>query len=244
MFIDRFMEVIKIKATKDDTDAPISKDIEGKWEKLKKDTKGALKDRAEVILKETPKTELIPSTDKVIMVPGEDGPAANAIDLLTKIKEEGITGRDISADERRLVVTLLKNAGQTQDQISSLLQVSRTTITSDYRWLREQAAMQIAAMKSPEFAGDIWMTTHNLINNATQEKMSRTASSIQKDLIELLQSIGVVPRVPKTIKSLSLVGKLNASRRGFGKYMETIGDEKETVECVLDELMECIIKET
>ena len=238
------MEIIKIKFTKDDTDASISRDIESKWEKLKKDTKGALKDRAEVILKETPKAELIPSTEKVVMLQDGDGPAANAVDLLVAIKDHKITGKDISADERRLVVTVLKNAGQTQDQISSLLKVARSTITADYKLLREKAAMQIAAMGSPEFAGDIWMTSHNLISKATQEKMYRTASSIMKDMYELLQSIGVVPRVPKTVKSLTLTARLNASRRGFGKYMETIGDEKETVECVLDELMECILNET
>lgn len=221
----------------------ISEDIESKWDKLKKTTQGALKDRAEVILKESAKTELVLSTENVPVIPDEDGPAANAIDLLKAITEHEITGKDMSIDERRIVVTLLKNAGQTQDHISSLLTVSRTTITSDYKWIREQAAMQIAAMGSPEFAGEIWLTSHNLINKATQEKMYRTASSIMKDMYELLQSIGVVPRIPKTIKSLTLTAKINASRKGFGKYMETIGSEKETVEHVLDELMECILKE-
>lgn len=178
------------------------------------------------------------------MLQDEDSPAANAIDLLKAIKDNEVTGKDISADERRLVVSLLRNAGQTQDQISSVLQIARSTVIADIKVLRERAAMQIAAMGSPEFAGDIWLTSHNLINKATQEKMYRTASSIMKDMYELLQSIGVVPRMPKTVKSLTLTARLDASRRGFGKYMDTIGDEKATVECVLDELMECIINKT
>ena len=221
-----------------------SKEIDEKWKKLKKNAFNPIKKRADVILTEAskhePPIEISSSTKEVTISSDIDEPSKNAIDLLKAVKDEGLTGKEMSIGERQLVVRLMKDAGHTQDQISSALQVSMRTIVADYRSLREKAAVQVASMELMHFAGEVVMTSMNLMNKSIQEKMYKTASNIQKDMIELLQSMGIIYRAPKTMQSLTLTARMNASRKGFNKYMETMGGQKKQVESVLDELMECL----
>jgi len=168
-----------------------------------------------------------------VISPEELGPDQNAIALLKRIKNNLITGKDLDQEERRLVVRSLRLAGQTQDSIAELLGVSRRTIVSDCKYLRQMAAMEIQQTDTTEIAGDVYQTAKQAIRKAMAAGHYKTVSTIMRDMVELLQSMGLVYRAPKTSMQANLNANMS-SRKGYQKYIETIGNDKDKVVEVLD----------
>jgi transposase len=164
----------------------------------------------------------------------ESGPDKNAVTLLKAIKEGRTSGKDLTIDERRLVVSSLKELGQTQDAISDILKVSRRTIVSDYKALRKQAALAIQQTDAHELAGEVYSTAKACIRRALQAGHFRTVSRVMKDMVEVLQSLGVVYRAPKTSMQAQWHGTLPGNNTGYHKYIETIGEDKNKIVEVLD----------
>lgn len=162
------------------------------------------------------------------------GPETNAVALLQGIKEKRIVGKDLTVDERRLVVRSMKELGQTQDAIADLLKVSRRTIVSDYKVLRQEQALAIQSTDTAEIAGEVYATAKTLMRRAMQAGSFKTVSVIMRDMVEVLQSLGVVYRAPKTSMQAQLHGKIAGQPAGFNRYMETIGDDKNKVIDALD----------
>lgn len=190
----------------------------------------------------TPPTLLAPAppqgersnTGREVITSGDYGPDQNAIALLKKIKNSEVKGSDLQQDERRLVVRSLRLAGQTQDSISELLGVSRRTIVSDCKHLRQMAAMEIQNTDTVEIAGEVYDMAKTAIRKALAAGKYRTVSTIMRDMVELLQSMGLVYRAPKTQMNANLNANLAASRPGYQKYIDTIGEDKNKVVEVLD----------
>ena len=162
------------------------------------------------------------------------GPDHNAIALLKQIKNKEITGSELQQDERRLVVRSLRMAGQTQDSISELLGVSRRTIVSDCKHLRQMAAMEIQNTDTVEIAGEVYELAKTTIRKALAAGHYKTVSTIMRDMVELLQSMGLIYRAPKTQMNANLNASLSGSRPGYQKYIDTIGEDKNKVVEVLD----------
>ena len=171
----------------------------------------------------------------VIEIEDNLGPDKNAVDLLKAITEKRIDGKDLDKEERQLVVHTLRQNGQTQDAIANLLNVSRRTIVSDCKYLRQQAALEIAKVETTEIAGEIYATAKTAIDKAMKAGKLKTVSTIMRDMVELLQSMGLVYRAPKTSTSMNLNANLRTGKQqGYQKYIETIGQDKQKVVDVLD----------
>jgi predicted transcriptional regulator len=162
------------------------------------------------------------------------GPERNAVELLQRIKEKQITGKDLTTDERRLVVQSMKELGQTQDAIAQLLSVSRRTIVSDYKVLRQEQALAIQHTDTHEIAGEVYAVAKTCIRRALQAGHFKTVSVIMRDMVEVLQSLGVVYRAPKTSMQASLHGSIPGASHGYHTYMGRIGEDKNKVIDVLD----------
>jgi predicted transcriptional regulator len=172
------------------------------------------------------------------------GPEKNAVALITGIKEGVVVGSDLTVDERRLVVSSMKELGQTQDAIAELLKVSRRTIVTDYKALRHTQALAIQATDTMDMAGEVYGVAKTCIRRALQAGSFKTVSVIMKDMVEVLQSLGVVYRAPKTSMQATMHGSLGASRgNGYQKYMDTIGKDKTKVIDVLDCMFSAIDKD-
>jgi hypothetical protein len=78
------------------------------------------------------------------------------------------------------------------------------------------------------------------IVNAMKQKKYKTVSNIMRDMVELLQSLGIVYRAPKTSQQLSLIARANLKTTGYQKYMNAVGEDSDSVCNVLDDLMTCI----
>jgi len=168
------------------------------------------------------------------------GPVKNAVALLRAIKEKQLTGKDLTMDERRLVVRSMKQLGQTQDAIADLLQISRRTIVSDYKVLRHEQALAIQATDTHDMAGEVYEVAKTCIRRALQAGSFKTVSIIMRDMVEVLQSLGVLYRAPKTSMLANLHGDIHGKNNGYQKYMDGIGQDKSKVVEVLDCMFDAI----
>jgi len=184
----------------------------------------------------------VPTTTARDIVCGEDilGPDRNAIELLKEIGEGRLRGSDLEQDERRLVVAAMRKQGQTQDSIAQVLRVSRRTIVSDCKHLRQMAALEIARVDTLEIAGEVYATAKVAIQRALKKGHLKTVSTVMRDMVELLQSMGIVYRAPKTSMQANLNASVTGKQHGFQKYMEAIGNDDKKVVEVLDCLFDTI----
>jgi predicted transcriptional regulator len=162
------------------------------------------------------------------------GPERNAVAIIKAIKNKETTGSELTIDERRLVVKSMKELGQTQDAIADLLSISRRTVVSDYKVLRQEQALSIATTETHEIAGEVYATAKTCIRRAIQAGSFKTVSVIMRDMVEVLQSLGVVYRAPKTSMQATGHFSLHNRNKGYQKYMDTIGEDKNKVVEVLD----------
>ena len=177
----------------------------------------------------------ITTSANAVVARDDDGPDRNVIEIIKGIKNNNLVGKDLTIDERRMVVNSLRMSGHTQDSISDLLQISRRTIVNDYRHLRQQAALQIASKETNEIAGEVYEVAKSCIRKALKAGHYKTVSTIMRDMVEVLQSMGIIYRAPKTSMQASLYGSINSgNKQGYHKYMEAIGDDKNKVVEVLD----------
>lgn len=177
--------------------------------------------RAEVDLDHDPDIEL--------------GPSSNSYNLIQGIKSGSIDISSLSADERRIVVKALREQGRTQDEIAAMLKVSRRTIVADCHWLRMAAAQEVKKLDVYLVAGEVYSTAQAIMQKAIQEGMYKTVSTVMRDMVEILQSLGIIYRAPTQMRSMNM--NVTASPQAFMKYMETISGEEDKVIAVLGEVM-------
>lgn len=168
------------------------------------------------------------------------GPERNAVELLQGIKAKEISGNKLTIDERRLVVKSMRELGQTQDAIAELLKVSRRTIVNDYRVLRHEQALAIQSTETNEIAGEVYAVAKTCIRRALQAGSFKTVSTIMRDMVEVLQSLGILYRAPKTSMQATMHGDMPGRHTGYHKYMEGIGGDKNKVIDVLDCMFDAI----
>ena len=182
-----------------------------------------------------------PAQDESALVCDESlGSARNAVALLQGIKAKEIVGSELTMDERRLVVSSMKELGQTQDAISELLKVSRRTIVSDYKALRHEQALAIQTTDTNEIAGEVYEVAKTCIRRALQAGSFKTVSTIMRDMVEVLQSLGILYRAPKTSMQATMHGDIPGRHTGYHKYMDGIAGDKTKVVEVLDCMFDAI----
>jgi predicted transcriptional regulator len=182
----------------------------------------------EVLPAPSPQSSLLASCDESL------GPETNAVALVKSIKAGEVKGKDLTMDERRLVVKAMRELGQTQDSIADLLKVSRRTIVSDYRVIRHEQALAIQSTSTHELAGEVYDTAKTCIRRALAAGSLKTVSVIMRDMVEVLQSLGVVYRAPKTSMQANLHGDIPGRHTGYQRYMNGIGNDKGKVIEALD----------
>lgn len=170
------------------------------------------------------------------------GPERDSFTLLKGISSGTILAGEVTAGERRVVVDTLKKQGRTQDDIAALLGVSRRTIVSDYRWLKEKAVDAVRKLDAYDLAADVYSLGWAAVASAMRDGKARSAAQIMKDVTEMLQSLGVVFRAPATSKIASIVGHVGL-HQGYSRYSEQVGPEKEKVVAILGKMMSALSEE-
>lgn len=220
-----------------------TEEIPSEWQALKKRLSGKLKAAKDTSVYR--RGEELAATDRrhtgVIDLTNEStlGPDRNSFSLLQGIKSGSVDPAKLELDERRIVVKALKESGRTQDEIAAMLQVSRRTIVSDYRWLRDAAALEVRNIDQYTIAGEVYAVGSICIQKALSEGLYKTVSQVLRDMVELLQSLGVVYRAPAQLRSMQLTGNVPL-QQSFLKYMDTISGQEDKVINVLQAMMQGI----
>lgn len=170
----------------------------------------------------------------------ELGPTESALTLLKMIQAGTKFAEDLTIEERRPVVKVMRDQGRTLDEISAMLSISRRTIVNDVKWLREQAAKEVSSLSTWDLAGEIWQMGQNIAMQALAEKQYRTVSYVIRDMIEMLQSIGVVYKAPSQSKVAAITAHVGVGHPGIGKYLSNISKDRDKVINVLGQMMEAI----
>jgi len=160
--------------------------------------------------------------------------------ILESIRKGELKGEDLPIDERLIIVQAMKDEGCTQDKIADAIGVTRRTITSDYKRLREHQALQATRLENTGIAGEVYDLAHTCIRQALNSKKYKTAIDIQETMVNMLMDLGIILRAPKTLQQLSLHANLNASKAGYNKYLANLGEDTEKVCQVLDEMMKVV----
>ena len=169
---------------------------------------------------------------------GVDLVEETSIALAQGIKDGSIDGSSMHTGPRRVVVKMLKEQGLTQDAIAEFIGVTRRTIVNDYKALREEAALAVKEdMTQLNAAGQVRELMETCINQALKKKQPKYAMEIMKEGIELLQSLGILPTVPKLQKSLNLTAHAHMKQSNYSNYMDKIGSNSKEFADVLNQLI-------
>lgn len=169
----------------------------------------------------------------------ELGPERSAFTLLKAIQSGSIDANEIPQGERRVVVDSLRKQGRTQDEIAALLEVSRRTIVSDYRWLKDKAVDAVRRLDAHDLAAEVHELGMAAVERALYDGKPRMVAQVLRDVIEMLQSLGIVYRAPATSKVSALVGHVPV-QQGYSKYLDQVTPEREKVVAVLEKMMDSL----
>lgn len=165
----------------------------------------------------------------------------SSVELVKALIEGRINGKELPREERQLLVLELRRTGRTQDEIASLLRVSRNTIGRDIKALRKGMGEVVAKVDALSLAGEIYDNCMTWISKAVKEGSYRLASLIQKDMVEMLQSLGIVYKAPTQMDARILEGHVMV-QKGFQTYLSQISGEEDKVVAVLDQVMATLAK--
>jgi transposase len=164
-----------------------------------------------------------------------DNVEESGVYLLRAIKSGVKQASELTMYQRRLVVYLLRQRGSTQDEISAILDVSRRTIVSDFKALRELAASAVATFDPTILAGEIIQKFEHLYNKALSEGTAKMAAWVLGKEVDILQSLGLLYKAPELQKSMQLSAHISSS--GASNYLEKIGPDRDAVCGLLDDVL-------
>lgn len=171
----------------------------------------------------------------------DDEQEPSLLSVIQGLKNQQIAGADIAPDVRQDLILLLRQKGMTQEEIAAMLRISRRTVIRDIKAAHARIGSELSTDPTYILAGEIRNQCQGFIDGAIKEKAWRTASRIQKDMIELLQSLGIVYRAPlKTdIRALELHANLPTQQQqsGYTAYVDGVKKSKAGVESILADIL-------
>ena len=158
----------------------------------------------------------------------------NAHEVLSLIRDGVLDAGLISRKDRLPVVAFLRLEGRTIEEISTMLQVSASTIDKDLKEISKDRARIIKRIDLHEVAGRFVTMAKHLSAKARREGSYATSWKIEKEMLEGLQSLGFVYRAPKT----AVLGTVSADiQRGHRELEGEVGSEQDRVVEALDSML-------
>ena len=116
------------------------------------------------------------------------------IDLLSKLHCGSIRPDEVTTEERRTCVSYLRLEGYTQEEMAKIFDVHRTTIGRDEKIMAERAAKMIKDLKPQAMVAGLIAWAKHLTSKTLKEKDYGLAWKIQKELVDKLESLGLMGR--------------------------------------------------
>ena len=135
----------------------------------------------------------------------------NAIQLLREIQNGAIKAQALASTERRLCIEQLHGGGYSATEMSEILSVSTRTIHRDVLLIREAHAVEASPQVTRQSMGQMLLHSNQAIARlqriardsqtpaADQVHAVNSAWQIEKERIELLQKLGILPLAAQEI---------------------------------------------
>ena len=114
------------------------------------------------------------------------------IELLAGLQAGAASPDDVSTEERRMCVSYLRLEGYTQDEMAKVFAVHRATVSRDEKVLAERAAKMIQGLNTDAVAGGLIAWAKHLTARAMKDRNHALVWRIQKELVDKLESLGLV----------------------------------------------------
>jgi len=213
----------------------IDGDLAKKWEELQKKVEIGSVEDSDSAFERAPQEIPVPDiTNKNEFTERE------TLAIIQAIDNKSLDPKEITKPIRQSLVRMLTDMSQKPGTIARALGVSRRTISSDLKEIYTETGADIFAMPTDAVAGEIYVTSQALIQKAISGGLIKTAGTIFKEMIQLLQSVGALPQRPKQIRASIIHGNFESACRAYTGYMDKIGHDKPQVEGVLRDLIECV----
>lgn len=128
--------------------------------------------------------------------------------LMQQIKDRKVDPQTITTDDRRRCVELLQLEGYQVPEMAQILKRNERTIRRDLAQIREEHSVNRDPALVEQCVGDLLRRADSASTHLNRIARNKSASAmeqllaeqgawkVRKDLIELLQSLGYLPRVP------------------------------------------------
>ena len=140
----------------------------------------------------------------------------NPLYIIDKLKDKNITVKDLTRPQRRQTVMHLLGKGFIQAEIGRIMDMSRSLVSDDVKYMERKLVEQLLGANSIEFVGRLAQQAEMVKGMAHEKKDYSFIWKVDTDLFDRLQKVGLIPEAPK---------KVDLSGLGSTK--------KELIECIL-----------
>lgn len=155
-----------------------------------------------------------------------------------------IIPEEMTVDEKFLAIRYLyEQKGMTQGEIAKEVKLSRQTVCKYVKKIKEQQAKQLTTETVWTIGGEVKKYAMQAVRQAMlEEGNSRFVPKMLKDMVETLQSLGLLYAEPKRSITMSMVNQnVNTTHtEGYQKYQSTVSGQEENVENMLEEMLAAI----
>ena len=120
--------------------------------------------------------------------------APGVIELLAKLQSAQVSPDEVTTEERRMCVSYLRLEGYTQEEMAKIFNVHCATIGRDEKIMAERAAKMIKDLKPQAVVAGLISWAKHLTAKAMKEKDYALVWRVQKELVDVLTSLGLMGR--------------------------------------------------
>ena len=142
-----------------------------------------------------------------------------SVKVLTDLKDKKIVGKDLSPDERRVVVDALRHE-YSQANIAHMLGVGDRTIARDVKAIKESAAKDFK-IDSSVIVSELTRLAGLLKRKATDAGDFKFVWQVELDLIKTLQSLGYVATATAKVEHTGQVAHEHSGTIDYEAVEET-----------------------
>ena len=166
-------------------------------------------------------------------------PERNSFDLGKLIQSGAVDISELTDDERVNMVRTMRDNGRSIDEISSLLQIDRRTVASDFNVIDKINTRLLMSKNLEELAGEVYNISNLTIQQCFKKEKYAAIPKVLQTMIETLQSMGIVYKAPQKSQVAALVGvaSAQAGQRAYNTYQDTIAENRTEVIDVMTKLL-------
>jgi len=126
----------------------------------------------------------------------------NIRDAILAIKNGEVHPNIITKSEKVEITGALTLQGWTRDEIAELLQVKVSQVSRWYALILNRRAKVVGTLTREQAAGQLLAYAEKFVGKALRENNISLAWQISKDMIRILQDMGIIYEAPKKIDAI------------------------------------------